>query len=428
VTAIAVSPRAAPGLRTVGAFRATQVAYFAAVMITLTGVERFFAFWSTPLHYLFDALIVGLCVAYAVLSRPDRTSITYRLLPLFFVEVLWIWGVAASAAPGDVVGRATSAMLIAVIALAASGGCLHGRDDLRRLAKAAEFAAIISVAVIVFELIDPSLQGFLATSRESALANFDYSARPGGLWINPNTGAIMLGLLMALSFWSHSGARGRWVRAACVVGVFLTGSREAFLPVLSIGTVEAALWYRTRRRSFRPGTELLVIAGAALAIAIAVPVVMLTVGTAPSVRALDLGGSDTNISYNPSRAYLFAQYWPVALDNPWYGGGAFTFQGNGTLEVLGSHNYYLTIFGECGLLMLVVYLVLAGSGFRASLSRRLLTADRVRLSVLWSFWLFLGLFNYNEASDLVFLIYFCLLFALPQALRQPSHDTRTASP
>lgn len=400
--------------------RLAQVVVLACLATMMSGIERYFAFWSPTLHYGFDAIAAAAAAVCLLSLRQGRAFMRSVCPGLAFVLLYLAWGLVVSPTRDDVQQAATSAMVLAALTMALVSVSFHDRSSLARVASVACVVSVVTFAMMVYELGSPSLVAQIAAARGSIL---DYTGRPSGFWPNPNDAGIVLVVALVLSTWS----RHAWLawpgRVTAILGVYLSGSREAFY-WLAVVIVVMVVW-RAVVANPRTGRRLqprLIASGLAIAVAVAIGLAAVAQLGGGEVlqsslgRILDFSQSQNNLTYNPSRLYLFELWWPVALHNPWYGGGIFSFQGNGTIEVLGAHDLYLTVFGEDGLPMLGLYVALLGFTLWQVLQVVPSKHDRLPLGLLYGFWIFEGLVDHTQFSDPSFLIFFALLLRIPLAL------------
>ena len=138
--------------------RLLQVAHGAVLLCLatmLSGIERFFAFWSTSLHYGFDAFAI-IAVATSFMGRRQWRSFLLTTAPgLMFVLAYFVWGLLVSPDESSLQSRTVSAMILAALTMSTLSVGFHDRDTLRRFADVCCCVAIFTFAMMLYELGTP---------------------------------------------------------------------------------------------------------------------------------------------------------------------------------------------------------------------------------------------------------------------------------
>jgi O-antigen ligase len=114
----------------------------------------------------------------------------------------------------------------------------------------------------------------------------------------------------------------------------------------------------------------------------------------------------------------------AVLRGPWYGHGLFSFTGpaegadirSAISPSQGSHNMYLTIWGETGIVGLVTYLVVLGLGLHRTFTASLSGRDRQALVLMWLIFLLVGFIWHNVLENPFGVLYTALIYYLPNLL------------
>ena len=256
-------------------------------------------------------------------------------------------------------------------------------------------------------------------NRLSTSAQFYSVQRPAALWANPDAAGVALLVGFVLSFWGRGWLM--WLgRAAAVIGILLSSSREALYPLLLfvVFYAVAKVVVATRHeRKLLLGKLIGVVVGVAAALASA-PAVSAAVG-AQSVLTYALArfadfGQNVQSNTDPSRQSLWGIYFGRYLNGPWQGNGLFAFQG--TTQVLGAHNMFVVVLGETGPLVFLLYcgVFLYALGQRMAL--KLLAQDRILVGLLWMIALFESFVSHNAFTDVTLILLFAIMLCLPNAL------------
>ena len=388
------------------------------VGVIFSGAERYFAGYSHAVHYIFDVVLVAL--AFVVLARRGRASNGVRaLVPYMTVLLLYVvWGIFVSRDPSDAIGPGLNLVILNALLLTSVAAATRDRRGIRRLAGIVQAAVLANLAISLFELTHPLYITQLARTLSPTATAFN-SLRPAGLWANPNDAgvAMLFGFILSL----YAPRPLAWAgRIGAIIGIFLTGSREAQYPLIACIT----LYFVARIASSR-GTDLHRLLRKAAVVILASATGL---GLLPGVARL--AGADTVISYSvtrfldfgqqmqtpedPSRGATAIQYLDRYLGGPWQGNGLLTFQGSNT--VLGAHNMYIMVLGESGPIVLLLFLAALVYGLIRQAFVRLTLQDRVIHGLLWLVLISFAAISHNLFDSPFAILLAGVTFSIPDAL------------
>jgi O-antigen ligase len=179
-----------------------------------------------------------------------------------------------------------------------------------------------------------------------------------------------------------------------------------------------------RRFAFAPGAGFIGSVGVVIAAAI---VGLLVLGHAYSYaisRFLNPIEATAEVGDVP-RATALSYWFGRALAGPWFGSGLFSFEGS--QSVAGAHNIYLTVWGETGMPLLIVYLFVLMAGFARCLNKAIGAADRLTIGLMWLVYLSEGFLWHNQFTSLLGILLIALLFQIPRVLaKDPLGNARGA--
>ena len=420
-----------PAIPTVGrerlvAARIATVTLPVCLAIVYSGGERYFYLVSRTLEYGFDFLVI-VCIVLIVSTGGVRVVAMLSALPyLGFVIAYTVWGLLVSPIQSLVASSAVSAVLLNLLLFAGVFVAVYDRRGLGTLAYLIQLAALVNVALVLWEAADYTVT--------RSLANFAHSAyyvleRPGGLWLQPNDAAIALLFAALISYWARGPRAVIWLaRVGSAVAIFLTASRTGMYPLMLCAGIFGAVAVTTSRWDGRLWIAAAGLGGAAV-ILIGVFLVFVE-GQALNTwlstnydltRFLDVGQS-LRAASDPSRTAAAQVWFAKALDGPWGGLGIFSFQGSLSLE--GAHDMYIMVWGETGALSLVVYLLVLIFGIFQAFSGAIPSRDRVALVTVWAVYLAVGLTTHNQISSVAGIIVIALLYRLPELLRDRFSERR----
>jgi O-antigen ligase len=408
------------------AARIAQAALLVFLAIVYSGGERYFYLISRPLQYGFDLLIIA-CIVLIVSATGIRASDALYALPyLAFVVAYTVWGLLVSPIQSLLVSAAVSAAGLNVLLFGGVFVALRDRRSLATLAYLILLAALVNVALVVWEAVDYTVT--------RSLANFAHTSyyvleRPGGLWVQPNDAAIALLFAALLSFWARGPRAVIWLaRVGSAVAIFLTASRTGMYPLIFCAGIFGAMAVISSRSDGRLWIAVAGLGGAAVIVvgALIVFVEGQAIGTWLSTnydltRFLDLGQS-LRLASDPSRTAAAQIWFAKALDGPWGGSGIYSFQGSLSLE--GAHDMYIMVWGETGVVSLVLYLVVLTVGVLQAFSGAIPIRDRVALLTVWTVYLAVGLTTHTQFSSVAGIIVIALLYRLPEVLRDRFSEPR----
>jgi hypothetical protein len=401
--------------------RVLQLLVIVQVAIIYSGVERYFFTVSRTLHFGFQ--VVLLASALAVIVGLGHFRQRFAAWPFaVWVVFYYAWGYLVSPHRSQVGPTITSAVLLNLLLVVAVVASLTDKHRLTSFVWAVQIVLLLNLAIQIAEIRAPRLIDYFALTLNPHTVAYT-ETRPAGLWAEPNEAAIAFLFGLVLTWWARGPSILIWImRAAAVAGIFLTGSRSGLYPavplLLFFGVVELN---RIRLGPLR----LSVVVPAAFGIVVAavwagLPLIermLVSWGVSASTvsRYLDFSQA-LQSSKDPSRTAL-ASYWlSLALHGPIQGSGAFSFQGDGA-GLQGAHNVFIMVFGEDGIVGLVLFLALWSAGLVAVLRMREVNRrDFIGLVILWAIWLTEGFGSHNQFTVVTQIISSILLFQLPAAL------------
>jgi len=332
-------------------------------------------------------------------ARLLRTPLLWWTLGYLLVSILWI-GLAdnlESAADGLVMVVTTC--LYVGAALLAYPAIPNGS---RLWISMLWVALLLAVLSIVQEYFNPAAYVF-------AEAGQGIQGRAAGLYLNPNTAAQTLVMLLACLM-AHGTPRGNVIALLLSsIGLLLTFSRGGML-AWAVLAVAATL------RGRLPRSFLLVIALAAGALAVAGPWVLDAVSTwvPPENRnSLDrlawlLGLGDLNDFSAGEREYIAVYAWRQFLDAPFLGHGL-GYMWSWTADV-GTHNLtlrFMVEYGALGVLLFPLFLV-------ASVRSAPRDAERAWKWLIAGIALMLTIFSHNMIEQATFLLPWLAICLMPR--------------
>ena len=412
-----------PGAEGVSLPRWVALAFLALVY---SGGLPFLAAVSPYLLYGGYAVLAA-CVCLCVLPRPVALNRVlclraYLLWILFYV----VWGTAFSWDPGLVLPEGGRVLVRNAFLTGAFVLTVGRRRHLAALARLIGLTAVVNFGICAYEALNPSLIEDLARVLNPDATAFNVF-RPAGLWSNPNEAAFAFLFALLLSRWDR-GLCAWLARLAALAGIYLTASRTGLYLVVGCGTLYGLFKLRALARDARRAAVVLNVAWVAgLGLVVLLLVLPLQFDVSDNYitrRVLDYSEASTRGAGGESRAELAAQALDAALNGPWHGYGLFTFQdlaGSGVYSVTstGTHNVYLAVFGEVGLVGLCVYLAVLGLGLLRLVTCRAVPEDLFPTALLWGSYLIIGVAWHNQLISLSGMIYVALLYHLPGLLGRP---------
>jgi len=325
-----------------------------------------------------------------------------------------------------------NAMVLLTLAFAIPAA-LQDRKALRDFSIMVQLAAIAMLVICVAEMKSRRVAEFLAQAGPLAIDELDYHAfRTGGLLRNPNDLATFFCITFILSHWCPGFLK--WAgRGSAVIGTYFSASRGgAYLLIICIiiyvyGSLRCGVPILPARygRSMLTAAVLLFLLFAGYK---AVGPKMISV---KGESGLSRGGRIMSLSAEggvSGRLALLDHWLKVALDAPLYGKGLYSFQGGPyspdakRVRNLGSHNMWLMLFGEVGLLGPLGFLIIVVLGLMRINRIPKRNMDRMVLTLLWIAFLFLSFKSHNQLEHRYQVIAMAMVQYLPLLIRRELPD------
>jgi len=357
--------------------------------------------------------------------------------PVAAIYVAWVllyfaWGVAVAPDRAAVLPAAVRGLELNLLIIGAIVTAVRDRASLHRLANVIQVMVLGNLAVALVQAAHPEITSLIAKATNASMYALQ---RPAGLWLNPNEAGIAYLFAILLASWASPSLK--WLgRSGAALGIFLTASRGAMFPLVAYGVIMLFIYFRHRLPRLR-------LRSLALMTGIALILIGVGVGAALALHAPGSRVLAEAVRYPVSRFVNFAEatpegndaprvplaiYWfKRALSGPFQGSGVFSFQGNGTTTA-GAHNVFLTVWGETGVLSLLLYVAVLATGIRRSLSRRLAAFDRLAISAIWSLYLVEAFLWHNQFTSVVGILIIGLLLCLPNAVDRASTSDAVTTP
>lgn len=354
--------------------------------------------------------------------RPqERRFFQQTKLFLGWLFLYCVWGVLVSTMP--VWDDALRSCFYALTAAAAIHILGSNQDAWRRMATISAWIIILNL------LIALSLQEFAAVqawmyAHDIAHAKTQWSwGRFSGLWADPNEAGLQILLLVVLSSWSS--ARMLWLgRFAAIWFTYMLASRTTTYCFLLVGGIYFFYYIGQTRR----GRLVAVVLACLLFLGVFAeidPMSWFHTYETDSLFWTRIMDPLENQSRNHYTRFYLMKLWLRYLDHaPWYGLGFNAMHGGSTgylvfrtdIPNTGTHNMYLGIWADTGLLGLISYIaILIVAGF-AAFKARLSALDRVAFQSFWMILLVFSMFlhglNYSKHGLVMYLLVF-MLPALP---------------
>ena len=413
--------------RVLAAVRAFPLFY---IIFAFSDGVNFLAYVSPYLLYVMYAAVFGSIFASVVMTPPRTYQFRMMLVYGFWLAFYFTWTLLALPNSREQLTEVLRVLLRDATVLAAIPVVLRNRPNLNRLANGFQLVVLVNCAVCIWESLDPTVIWAIANMRAEDISVVDPN-RAAALWYNPNPAAFgfLIGALM--SRWSRG-----WLlvagRIAALVGIYLTVSRSGLYMLLLCG----ALYGTFRLRGVRMNLQHWVIAASGLVLLLGALIGLVAAGPGPLLP--ENGGGNWNVqrlldvqeenSGDLSRVQLSEVALQSALRGPWYGRGAFIFQGSSDSPFkaytnVGAHNIYIVVLGEAGLAGVAGFGALLLAGICLTLYTPMGADDRFVLGLLWMIYLFIGLVNHNQFTSFQGTIYAGLLAQVPWAARTLAAET-----
>jgi hypothetical protein len=383
-----------------------------------SGAERLLTGQAPLLHYAFDAVLLGLIVITLMGPRQPQVQAFKDLWPYWaFALIYFAWGLIVAPNRGAVLPAAIRGIELNTLLVLAVGVAVSHRHDVTRLASLLQIVALVNFGIAFLEWGWPQLIPTIGQlwGPSAVVSSFD---RPAGLWINPNEAAIALLFIFLIGHWARPWLA--WAgRIGAAFGIFLTASRGGMYPlIVSIAAYAAKAGPRLFQVSLRRRLMVVGVIVALICLALGVGAVLghrstrsMTYPITRLFNPLELTPEPGDVPRSTAAAYWFDR----ALHGPWYGSGVFSFQGNNT-DLPGAHNVYLVIWGEAGIPMALVYLLLITLGIRRIFRSGIAARDRFALALMWFVYLLEGFLWQNQFTSVFGIMIMALLYRLPGAL------------
>jgi O-antigen ligase len=416
--------------------RLSRSILFFVIFVVYTGAFLFLITFSSALLYG-TYLVIGACaIGILFFERAASKNLLSTVPYLVWLLVFYCyWGtlVAWGDLPEDEVVKTFVKNLIILSAFALA---VIDRRDLRRVANWFQIGALLNLAVGIRELWDPKLILTLARIRDPEANAYDV-LRPAGLWCNPDEAAFAFIFAFLISFW----ARGplAWIgRLACLIGIYMTGSRTGVYVLILCGAVYLALRLRSNGFNFRR-LPVLFLTLAATTIAV------LVLTESSTLRSLDISNQrqvrrifdfneNTDRGANdPTRLEIAQEAIERIWERPWTGHGIFSFQDLHTIPVkpsvlaIGAHNVFITVWGETGIPGIITYLLVLALGIRRLFNPRIAEREQRILVLMWISYLVIGFTWHDQFIAFSGMLYVALLYHLPSVTRHYPEVTSEVS-
>jgi hypothetical protein len=403
----------------------SSVALLAVIALIYSGALPLLGVLSRHVLYAIYLTLFAGCF-FAVLTDRRVPQNLRSVLPYLGWLILYFgWGTLFAPDQDAVLPVVRVSLVRNVLILSAVAIALVDIRALVLLAHMIQIVAILNAAVSLWETLDPRLISTIAFMLNPDARAFS-ELRPAGLWSNPNQAAFAFVFALLISHWSH-GALAWAGRAASLLGVYLTVSRGGIYTLIVCGV--AYLLFRLQQMRFTPGR----VSAFANGLAVTAAAGWLFFGS-PALSHVDLSdnwGLSRLLDYSErasgqaTRAEITSVAARSALDGPWHGYGAFSFQGisNSPFRDFtgqGAHNIYLTVWGECGILFFITYLLLLGYGAFHLLRIRIASVNRLILGLMWISYMMIGFVWHNQFTSTAGMILIALLYHLPRIVEAAS--------
>jgi hypothetical protein len=396
---------------------------------TFSGAVPLLRYFSPLLLPVYAAVMLA-CIAICVLADHSLIDRSVNLWPYaLWLIFFFAWGTLVSLDREAVLPIELATIGKDFLVLGALAGAVIDRKHLSRLAGLIQIAVIIALGFSIWEYLNPQVLLTLAYTADPNGTAFS-ELRPAGLWVNPNEAAFLFLLGLILSGLARPPLLAWAGRLAGLVGLYLTASRSGFYILLLCMLIYIVYLVKPWRIS--PAVVPALVAVAALLGALVLILASRPGGLGVYVppdstlgRVLDVTESQTADLGIATRGDVTLQALQAASQAPWFGDGVFTFQGTDILTLgsplpLGAHDIYLVVWGETGILSLLIYLVVLGIGIRGMFRSALSQRERVLLGLLWLSYLIIGVVWHNQFTSLLAILFAGLLFQIPAISHQPS--------
>lgn len=340
------------------------------------------------------------------------------------------WGTLV-APPELSLGEAVKTWMKIMLVTGALALALDNLRSLQRFANWVQVAALVNFAIALWEVKHPALVEKLARAHDPMGTAFN-PERPAGIWSNPDVAAFGYLFALLVSCWG----RGPLVwagRLACLVGIYLSVSRTGAYVLLLCFALFAAGKIGSMR--WRPGAVAATILGVVAMIGIGLAAIKFApphtfdfVQNRKLLRFADVFEVEAKRAGDLGRVEIAQAAAIQALSGPWYGHGLYTFQmePSDPLAVLdvGSHNLFITVWGETGLPGAVTFAVLLAVGFTRLLTLSLTRDDRLLLTLFWVGYMVIALTWHNQMTSFVGMLYTAALWHLPGLLERAGNDAQ----
>jgi len=397
--------------------------------IMFSGAERYFVTLSSILHYGFSVVLVVAVIIVAIAERRGPYVARSVGAYLAWLFLFFAWGILVSDAPAGAISRVVSELVLNALVTTAIAVVVSSRQRLQQFAELLQLAVIANAVVIAAESLSPEIFDLLGALYAHLSPGAFFTARPAGLWLQPNDAGMALVFAFLIATWARPPLK--WLgRAAAAYGVYMGASKGAMYALVAVllvlGFAELRLAFRRRSRWLLIGSPLI---AACLSVTLFGSVNQAEFLAAnsempyPVQRFIDITSvQDQN---DPSRVSL-ASSWLVDLSsNPWIGNGVFTFEGTDTRP--GAHDLYIAVWGDSGILFLLGLILIYLTGALAVWRHHVRGADMLAVSLIWIVYIFDGFISHDQFFAIMLMMALALALVLPALLELgPAQGTGSA--
>ncbi len=325
-------------------------------------------------------------------------------------------------APYSDIGQIISDVIKAGLLWLAMIAMITSAQNVRRLVSAIMVVVCLNGLVSGLERQFPFANVVIHQVTLSAGANVERLtaiSRATGFYNNPNVAAQSFLFAILLAPWAP-----RWLGwlggISAAGGILLSESRQGAYLMILCGL--AYLAYQASsyaKRSKSAGAAAIILSGALIVGLFASSYDVMASGDQP------IEGSRNRLFQAEEGARNRGSVGAVGLakaeDSPWYGYGAYSFRDSDLVKYgnrrgeHGSHNIYLTIWGEAGLPMLVAYLTMMTFSFRRMSKLRVVDRrTRTLNALMWWCFIAIGVTWHGQFGEVTGLMFAGLSFLIPR--------------
>ena len=400
-------------------FKASHGLLFFIIIIMFSGVFQYIAVLISPLIlYLAYVITIG-CLAILAYSGTFSLKHFVPTAPYISWFVFYLaWGLLVSDDRVKVLPEVTRVFFRNIVIIAAITALLKNKEQLIRLGYLIQITAIANFAICIFQYLDPRLLVNMIHIQNPNSNAFN-ELRPGGLWGNPNEAVFAFIFALLLSFTCH-GTLAWLGRLSALGGIYLTASRSGIYILIVL--ILIALLSKLKSIHFWIG----------LYTVTTFFLIIILLQTALVKSDSVLGSFNVTSNYviqrwldpieaerqDIDRARLATIALQYVINAPWYGLGVFTFQlagiGKfGQAHEVGTHNIYLAVWGETGVLGIAGYILVLGIGGYRVFNSKLQHTQYLLISLMWIGYLLIGFVWHNQLTAIAGAIYVGFLYQIP---------------